>query len=207
MALLYLAQHTGLFSRVDSRDWLTWAGSWIGHIETVFNWINSHASLGNSLASISMAGCCLGSILTPGSDLHTHGQRLRWAAVFALWLVVAALLFDPLFGINKIRATPAWCFYCAFLATLAWVVLYWLMDVRGLRAWSIVVRPAGVNPLLAYILHPMLYLLAGVVGVRLGFYKSSELPIFVNILGCLAMACLVVGLTGLVTRLGYRMKA
>ncbi len=207
MALLYLAQHTGLFSRVDSRDWLTWAGSWIGHIETVFNWINSHASLGNSLASISMAGCCLGSILTPDSDLRTHGQRLRWAAVFALWLVVAALLFDPLFGINKIRATPAWCFYCAFLATLAWVVLYWLMDVRGLRAWSIVVRPAGVNPLLAYILHPMLYLLAGVVGVRLGFYKSSELPIFVNILGCLAMACLVVGLTGLVTRLGYRMKA
>jgi heparan-alpha-glucosaminide N-acetyltransferase len=154
-----------------------------------------------------MAGCCLGSILTPGSEMRTHGERLRWAAVFALWLAAAALLFDPLFGINKIRATPAWCFYCACLAALVWAGLYWVMDVRGLRAWSIVVRPAGINPLLAYILHPMLYLAAGVVGIRLGFYKSSELPLVVNIVGCLAMACLVVGLTGLVTRLGYRMKA
>jgi heparan-alpha-glucosaminide N-acetyltransferase len=207
LGALYVAEHKGLFSRVDSRQWLTWAAPWLGQIEGVFNWVNSHASLGNSLASISMAGCCLGSILTPGSDLRTHGERLRWAAVFGLWLLAAALLFDPLFGINKIRATPAWCFYCASLATLVWAGLYWLMDVRGLRAWSIVVRPAGVNPLLAYILHPMLYLAAGVAGLRLGFYKSSELPLFVNIVGCLAMAGLVVGLTGLVTRLGYRMKA
>jgi heparan-alpha-glucosaminide N-acetyltransferase len=207
MALLYVAEQKGLFSRVDSREWLAWAAPWLGQIERAFSWVNSHASLGNSLASISMAGCCLGSILTPASDLRTHGERLRWAGVFALGLAAAALLFDPLFGINKIRATPAWCFYCAFLATLAWAVLYWVMDVRGLRAWSFVVRPAGVNPLLAYILHPILYLAAGVAGLRLGFYKSPELPLFVSILGCLAMAGLVVGLPGLVTRLGYRMKA
>jgi hypothetical protein len=50
-------------------------------------------------------------------------------------------------------------------------------------------------------------LIAGIAGIRLGFYKSSELPVFVNIVGCLAMALGVVGLTGLITRLGYRMKA
>jgi hypothetical protein len=44
-------------------------------------------------------------------------------------------------------------------------------------------------------------------GIRIGFYKSAELPVFVNILGCLAMAFFVVGLTGLITRLGYRMRA
>jgi heparan-alpha-glucosaminide N-acetyltransferase len=207
MALLYVAEQKGLFSRVDSREWLAWAAPWLGQIESAFTWVRSHASLGDSLASISMAGCCLGTILTPGSELRMHGERLRWAGVFGLGLAAAALLFDPLFGINKIRATPAWCFYCAFLAVLAWAVLYWVMDVRGLRAWSFVIRPAGVNPLLAYILHPILYLAAGVAGLRLGFYKSSELPLFVNIVGCLAMACLVVGLTGLVTRLGYRMRA
>ncbi len=207
MALLYVAQQKGLFSRVDTRDWLAGAAPWLGQMERAFNWVNAHASLGDSLASICMAGCCLGSILTPGSGLRTHGQRLRWAAVFGLWLATAGLLFDPLFGINKIRATPAWCFYCAFLTMLVWAVLYWVMDVRRYRAWSIVVRPAGRNPLLAYILHPVLFLLAGIAGLRLGFYKSSELPISVNILGCLAMAGLVVALTGLVTRLGYRMKA
>ena len=209
LALLYVAEQKGLFLRVDSRAWLAWAMPAIRQVRSVFDWAGSHVSVGSSLgslASISMAGCCLGSILTPGSDLRSHGERLRWAAVFALWLVVAALLFDPLFGINKIRATPAWCFACAFLATITWMVLYWLMDVRGYRAWSVVVRPAGVNPLLAYILHPMLYLIVGMTGIPLWFYKSPELPVFVNILGCLVMAFFVVGVTGLITRLGYRMK-
>jgi len=207
MALLYVAEHKGLFSRVDSRDWLAWAAPWIQHIEGVFDWVNSHASIGDSLASITMAGCCLGSIIAPGSELRTHGERLRWTMVFGLWLAVAALLFDPLYGINKIRATPAWCFYCAFLTAMVWAVLYGVMDVRGYRAWSVVVRPAGTNPLLAFILHPILLLLAGIVGLRIGFYKSSDLPVFVNILGCLAMAFLVVALTGLFARLGCRMKA
>jgi hypothetical protein len=210
LALLYAAQQKGLFSRVDSRAWLAWASPWIQQVEGVFQWVGSHVSVGESLgslASISMAGCCLGSIIASGSDVRTHGARLRWTIVFALWLAVAALLFDPLFGINKIRATPAWCFTCAFLTAITWAVLYWLMDVRGFRAWSVIVRPAGVNPLLAYILHPMLFLIAGIAGVQLRFYKSPELPVFVNILGCLAMAFFVVGLTGLITRLGYRMKA
>jgi heparan-alpha-glucosaminide N-acetyltransferase len=210
LALLYVAQQKGLFSRVDSRQWLTWAAPWIHQVERVFQWVGSQVSIGESLgslASISMAGCCLGSVIAPGSDLRTHGERLRWTAGFGLWLGAAALLFDPLFGLNKIRATPAWCFTCAFLATGTWVLLYWLMDVRKYRAWSVIVRPAGVNPLLAYILHPMLFLIAGLAGIQLRFYKSLELPVFVNILGCLAMAFFVVGLTGLTTRLGYRMKA
>jgi len=207
MAMLYVAEHKGLFSRVDSRDWLAWAASALGQIERVFDWLKSHVSFGDSLASISMAGCCLGSILAPRSDLRTHGERLRWAMVFGLGLFAAGVLFDPLFGINKIRATPAWCCYCACLTLLVWVVLYWIMDVRGHRAWSVVVRPAGANPLLAYILHPVLYLIAGIVGVPIAFYKSPDLPLFVNILGCLAMAFLLVGIAGLGTRLGLRVKA
>ncbi len=210
LALLYVAEDKGLFSRVDTRAWLAWAAPVIRQVESVFDWVSSHVSVGSSLgslASISMAGCCLGSIVAPNSGVRTHGERLRWAVVFGLWLAVAAVLFDPLFGINKIHATPAWCFICAFLTTVTWVVLYWLMDVRGHRAWSVVVRPAGVNPLLAYILHPMLYLIAGLTGIPLWFYKSQDLPVFVNILGCLMMAFFVVGVTGLITRLGYRMKA
>ncbi|RPI98465.1 MAG: DUF5009 domain-containing protein, partial [Chloroflexi bacterium] len=209
LALLYMAEQKGLFSRVDSRDWLGWAAPAIRQVESVFLWVRSHVSIGESLgslASISMAGCDLGSILAPGSDLRTHGARLRWTTGFGVWLAAAALLFDPLFGINKIRATPAWCFTCAFLAAMVWMVLYWLMDVRRYRGWSVVVRPAGVNPLLAYILHPVLYLVAGITGVPLWFYKSSDLPVLVNILGCLAMAFFVVGVAGLITRLGYRMK-
>jgi predicted acyltransferase len=210
LAMLYVADREGLFSRVDSREWLIWAAPAIRQIQRLVESIGSHVSIGQSLgslASISMAGCCLGTILLPGSRIQTHVERLKWTVTYGIGLALAALLFDPLFGINKIRATPAWCFYCASLTTLTWAALYWIMDVRRYHAWSLVIRPAGMNPLTAYILHPWIYIIAGFLHLPIWFYKSSGLPVFISILGCLAMAFAIVGLTGLIGRLGCRMKA
>ncbi|MBN2593708.1 MAG: DUF5009 domain-containing protein [Sedimentisphaerales bacterium] len=210
LAMLYVADHEGLFSRVDSRAWLTWAAPAIKQIERFIEGLGAHVSIGQSLgslASISMAGCCLGTILLPGSQIQTHAERLKWAVIYGIGLILAALLFDPLFGINKIRATPAWCFYCASLTTLTWAALYWIMDVRKYRAWSLIVRPAGMNPLTAYILHPWIYIIAGFLHLPIWFYKSSEFPVIVAVFGCLAMAFAIVGLTGLIGRFGCRMKA
>ena len=81
------------------------------------------------------------------------------------------------------------------------------MDVRGHRAWSGAIRPAGANPLLAYLLHPLLYLMAGLTGLRIDFYRSSDWPLAVNLVGCLLMALFVVRLTGLIARAGFRIKA
>jgi heparan-alpha-glucosaminide N-acetyltransferase len=210
LAMLYVADHEGLFSRVDSRAWLTWAAPAIKQIERLVEGLGAHVSIGQSLgslASISMAGCCLGTILLPGSRIQTHAERLKWTIIYGTGLALAALLFDPLFGISKIRATPAWCFYCASLATLTWAALYYIMDVRRYRAWSMIVRPAGMNPLTAYILHPWIYMIAGFLHLRIWFYKSSELPVIVAVISCLTMAFAIVGLTGLIGRLGCRMKA
>jgi len=210
LAMLYVADHEGLFSRVDSRAWLVWAAPAIKQIERLVEGIGAHVSIGQSLgslASISMAGCCLGTILLPGSPIQTHAERLKWTVIYGIGLILAALLFDPLFGLNKIRATPAWCFLCASITTLTWAALYWIMDVHRYRAWSLIVRPAGMNPLTAYILHPWIYIVAGFLHLPIWFYKSSEIPVIVSIIGCLLMAFAIVGLTGLIGRLGCRMKA
>jgi len=209
LAMVYVAQHEGLFVRVDSRTWLSWAAPVTDLLERVVNGVGAHVSIGQSLgslASITMAGCCLGTLVSPGSRIQAHGERLRWALSFAAGLLLAALLFDPLFGINKIQATPAWCFLCACLTTLTWAALYWIMDVRGHCTWSRVLRPAGANPLTAYLLHPWVLMTAGLVHFPVTLYKNSELPVSVNILGCLAMAFAIVGLTGLISRLVLRMK-
>jgi heparan-alpha-glucosaminide N-acetyltransferase len=209
LAMLYIANNEGLFSRVDSRAWLTWAMPVIRQIELLVEGVGAHVSIGTSLgslASISMAGCCLGTILLPGSRIRTHAERLRWTIIYGIGLALAALLFDPLFGINKIQATPAWCFLCASLTTLTWAALYWIMDVRRYFAWNLIVRPAGRNPLTAYILHPWVFMIAGFLHIPIGLYKSSELPVSVSIFGCLVMTSAIVGLTGLIGRLGYRMK-
>ncbi|HUT46574.1 MAG TPA: hypothetical protein VMX36_09830, partial [Sedimentisphaerales bacterium] len=210
LAMLYVADHEGLFSRVDSRAWLAWAAPAIRQIERLVEGLGAHVSIGESLgslASISMAGCCLGTILLPGSRIRTHSERLRWTITYGIGLALAAMLFDPLFGINKIRATPAWCFFCASLTTLTWAALYYIMDVRRYCAWSVIVRPAGMNPLTAYILHPWVFMIAGFLHLPIWFYKSSGLSVIVAIIGCLTMAFAIVGLTGLIGRLGCRMKA
>jgi len=209
LAMVYVAQQEGLFVRLDSRAWLSWAAPVTNLLERLVSGVGTHVSIGQSLgslASIAMAGCCLGTLVSPGCRIQTHGERIRWALSFAAGLFLAALLFDPLFGINKIRATPTWCFLCACLTTLTWTALYWIMDVRGYCRWSRVLRPAGANPLMAYLLHPWVLMLAGLAHLPITFYKYTELPVCASILGCLAMAFGIVALTGLISRLGLRMK-
>jgi heparan-alpha-glucosaminide N-acetyltransferase len=209
LMLLYVGTHTEMAARLTARPWLEWAQLPIAALQGALGWVNSHASIGDMLgshAAITMAGCCLGTILIPTSDVRAPADRLRWAGLFAIGLTIAALLLDPLYGLNKIRATPSWCFLCAALTTLAWIGLYWLMDLRGWRRWSRIIQPAGANPLLAYVLHPFLYLLAGLLQLPLDFYHRGSWPLAVNLGGSLVMALVVVQLTGLIVRTGYRMK-
>jgi len=92
-------------------------------------------------------------------------------------------------------------------AGTTWILLYLVMDVAGHRAWSIVVRPAGANPLVAYFLHPIVLGLvsqAGLWGTLLK-YKGSHDP-WVVVLGSLGMALFVCAATGMLARLGLRVR-
>lgn len=210
LMLLYVAAQADLSGRLAARPWLDGIRPLIDVLQRGFGAINAHVSIGESLgslAAITVAGSCLGSILTARSELKRPAERLRWAGVFTAGLLLAAILFDPLYGLNKIRATPSWGLLCAAIAATGWMLLYWLTDLRGHAAWTRLVRPAGANPLLAYLLHPLLYLLAGVAAVPLHFYHDPAWPLWINIGGSLLMALLVVQLTGLLGRTGYRLKA
>lgn len=210
LMLLYVTSDADIATRLANREWLGGIRPLVAALQSTFGWINSHVSFSGALgplAAISMAGTCLGAMLVPRSEVKTERERLRWAGGFAVGLLLAALLFDPAYGLNKIQATPAWCLLCAAIATISWIFLYWWMDVRGHRQWSGVVRPAGANPLLAYLLHPFVYLIAGLTGVPIDFYRNPNWPLAINLFGCLMMAVLVVQLTGLIARSGFRIKA
>jgi hypothetical protein len=69
------------------------------------------------------------------------------------------------------------------------------------------VRPAGANPLLAYFLHPIVVELIGVLGLdnQLLNYKGSSDP-SIAVAGSLGMAVCVCVVTGLLARLGLRVR-
>ena len=184
MALLmvvYLAfAGDGLFSRVGDKPWIEPIRPILEILEGAVAFASSYIDLGGatgSLAAISVAGCLLGTILAGPQRIEEHGSRLRWAAGFAGGLFVGGLLCDSFAGINKIAATPTWCLLCASLTCLAWIGVYQLMDVRGVTRWSVIARPAGANPLIAYLLHPILVgclSLTGLGGYLLADTSSSN---------------------------------
>ncbi len=208
LLLVYVAASSDYPARLAQREWLVWTQPVLGWVESAFGFINALVPVGEclgSLAAVMMAGCCLGRILVPRSDIAGRAERLRWATVFAAGLFAAAVLLDPLYGLNKPHSTPAWCLLCAGITATAWIFLHGTMD--GRERWPRLFQPAGANPLLAYLLHPFLYLAAGFLSVPIDFYHNPDWPLAVNVAGSAAMAMLVVQATGALGRLGFRLRA
>jgi heparan-alpha-glucosaminide N-acetyltransferase len=211
LMVFHLAQaRGGLFTRLNDKPWLGAARGVFAAFGRAIDGIDHYIGLAGatgSLAAVTMAGCLLGSILQRGSDVKTHRARLSWALTFIIGLILAGFVADKFEGINKIGATPTWCFFSAALACIVWTLLYLVMDVAGFRGWSIIVRPAGANPLVAYFMHPIviwLIALAGLDSLLLG-YKSAVDPGMV-VGGSVAMAFFVCAATGVLARLGLRMR-
>jgi predicted acyltransferase len=200
----------GLFARLDRKPWLGAAADPLAALGRGIDELGRYVSLRDatgSLAAVTMAGCLLGTILRRDSDLRTHRARLSWAATFAAGLLLAGCLTDTFEGINKIAATPTWCLWSAALACATWILLYLLLDVAGVRGWSLLLRPAGANPLVAYFLHPIVVELVALAGQRESVlaYKDSADP-WVVVGGSIGMAAFVCAAAGLLGRLGLRVR-
>ncbi len=210
MAFHIAMNHGGLFARADKKPWLGPIRPVVDVARGAVEGIDDYVGLGDatgSLAAIAMAGCVLGTVLRSDSDIVSHRGRLAWVAMFTLGLIAAGLMTDTFEGINKIGATPTWCFFSAALACLTWMILYVLMDVAGIRGWSILIRPAGANPLVAYFLHPItigLVALTGLGGTLLAYQDSPDPRVAVA--GSLAMASFICAATGLLGRAGLKVK-
>ena len=85
------------------------------------------------------------------------------AVALAVPVLAAGWLLTPL-GISKIRATPTWSLYSVGAAVLCFTLLYWICDVRKRTAWALLVRPAGANTLLTYLLPDFYSFLISVTG-------------------------------------------
>ncbi len=146
-------------------------------------------------ASITMAGIVTSGIMLGKGDA-TLRRRMSLALAFAVATLLAASLLAPL-GISKIRATPTWCLASVGAAVLAFMLLYWICDVRGKTAWAVFVEPAGENTLLTYLLPDIYYYLTALVGFT---YLSSHFStgisgVFKSIVFTGAILLIAAGLT------------
>lgn len=138
-----------------------------------------------------------------------YRQRDRFVTGALVLLVIAAILFlsglylRDYWGISKIRATPAWVLICSAITIGIFVPLWWLIDQRRKAGWFNIIRPAGTNTLLCYLLPYFAYGLAGLTG---WYLPAVLLTGNVGLFKSFAFAMLIVLLAGLLGKWGLRLK-
>ncbi len=134
------------------------------------HWINiDRASLylwpfGNGAhVSLIVAGIVTSLIFLDEGRLGGPARKMQLGVLMAVLSFVAGWFLRP-FGISKIRATPTWCLWTVAACCLLFTALYWLCDVKRRTGWAWLVRPAGSNTLLTYLIPDICYFLFALTG-------------------------------------------
>jgi heparan-alpha-glucosaminide N-acetyltransferase len=121
-----------------------------------------------AMACIVMAGVVVSQIFlgaSPGIDPRPAPKRAMTAAIsLGIVALIAGWICIPL-GISKIRATPTWSLWSIGAAILLFTFLYWICDVKRQTNWAFLLKPAGTNALLTYLLPDLWYFLMGTLGI------------------------------------------
>jgi len=174
-------------------------------------WLARYVGLGEalgSLAAITLAGALLATILlTP--DTATHSARATFTLLFIAGCAAGAMLLHRLYGISKNNATPPWCLWSCAISAALWLAFYFLADVRPESRAARLARPfalAGGNVLLAYLLSEMLPSLLEVLRLDDWYAGLAQSNLAGAITRSAACAALLLAVTALLNRLGFRLK-
>ncbi len=116
-----------------------------------------------AMCCIIMAGTVTSSIYRSATVRGTLHHAIYLALGFGLLAFATGWMLTPL-GISKIRATPTWSLYSIGAAVLLFTLLYWICDVKQWQRWAFLIRPAGSNTLLTYLLPDFWYFALSVAG-------------------------------------------
>lgn len=131
-----------------------------------------------------------------------------WKRMIPLFLAIAAVLLAlgfvlrPLGGISKIQCTPSWILICSAITIAMFMLVFFIADVRGKANWFGVIKTAGTDTLLCYLMPYFAYAI---------FLTPLRLPdVFVTgglgLLKSLIFALLMVQLARLLVKLGVKVK-
>lgn len=122
---------------------------------------------------------------------------------FSAVLIVLSVITRPYWKLAKLGATPAWLFLCSAFTILAFLAIYWLADVWRKANWFNIIKPAGTDTLLCYLIPYFMYAIVNVTGAHLpDVLLTGGVGLFKSFL--FAMLCVLV--TGLLNKGGVKLK-
>ena len=127
-------------------------------------------------------------------------------AVLGIVCIVAGFILRPWFIISKIQATPTWALICNGISMVLFALLFWIIDIKKKKNWSLFLRPAGANSLTVYLVPDMFYYIIWQFGLPVLFYKHLPQPGLV-ILGSIVWALIMgVALPVFLERINFKLK-
>jgi predicted acyltransferase len=154
-----------------------------------------------TMAGLSIGGVVVGTLF---QKFQRRGDSGRMTLIFlAITIALAALsvAVRPFWGLSKLGATPAWLFLCSAFTVLAFTALYWLSDKASKGHWLEVIKPAGTDTLLCYLVPYFVY----------AVMANLDLPSVlvtgpVGLIKSLLFALLCVWIAGKLRLIGIRLK-
>ncbi len=163
-------------------------------------WLGGHIGAHTAIA---ITGIIVSMLFMSDSNIEDPKDRIIWILIFALMMFVVGFFLRPLYGVSKIYATPSWSLYSAAICCVLYAILYWIVDLKKISNWAKFLKPAGTNPLLAYLLPDIFYSIIWIFGINiLSEYFGFGL---VGIVRSLVFALVMLGLTAWLNKLHVRL--
>ncbi len=133
----------------------------------------------------------------------SFGKLLPWIISLGMLLLFAGWVARHFWIISKLGETPPWLFFCTGISVLAYIFIYWLVDMKGKKSWFQWIAPAGTATLTCYLVPYGLYTIFSMTHFSL---PASWLIYPVGLLKCIAFAFLTIGITYLLGKIGIKLK-
>jgi predicted acyltransferase len=162
-----------------------------------------NAILGGTLTGLTLGGVLTSMIFQHYREKKDNKMLTLVLFVFSAILIVLSLITRPYWGLAKLGATPAWLFLCSAYTILAFIVVYWIADVYKKSNWFNIIRPAGTDTLLCYLMPYFSYAFMRLIGLHL---PDVLLTGGIGLIKSFLFAVLCAVITGGLIRLGLRLK-
>jgi len=158
---------------------------------------------GGTLTGLTMGGVLTSLIFQFYSKRRDNTGLTLVLLTFSGVLIGLSSITRPFWGLAKLGATPAWLFLCSAFTIMAFILIYWVADVKGKAKWFDLVKPAGTATLLCYLIPYFAYAFTRILNIHL---PEILLTGGIGLLKSVLFALLCAVITGLLIRLGIKLK-
>lgn len=115
------------------------------------------AILGGTLAGLTMGGVLTSTIFKYFRVRNDNKNMTLVFLGFSAILIALSIITRPYWKLAKLGATPAWLFLCSAFTIIAFTAVYWLADVYKKANYFTIIKPAGTDTLLCYLIPYFVY--------------------------------------------------